>query len=263
MSFDTGTFTVQSLTIAADTSGTSTTGPTGTLILGSPNSTGIFTDSDGILLGDFTNSSVSATAVATLTVAGGSVSIDGNITNASTHGSTTATLNLNGGTLNMNGYAIGGNGSSGNGSVAVNLPASGQSATISNLGGTGINGAGLTMNGGGALTLAGSNTFAGNVSVTSGTLTLASSASLTSPNISVSSGATANINGVLNGSTPPAVTDNGTTNFGAARAPAFSIARCRRWRSASTPRSPSPRRSPLPLAPCWSPPHSPTPGFSI
>ena len=57
----------------------------------------------------------------------------------------TTTINLNGGTLNMSGFAIG---TAAVPITNVNFVTSGtQSATLSNLGGTGINGAGLTMNG--------------------------------------------------------------------------------------------------------------------
>src|SRR5262249_33936637 len=178
VTFDTGTFTVNNtVVIAADTSGSSTTGPTGILTIGGalPNNTasGIFSAS-GITLGNFTNANQfavgSAVATATFTVNGGTANINGSISNRSTQGSTVSTANLSGGTLNMNGNQIGSsNGvNSGDGPITVNFPASGQSATLANLGGGGINGAGLNMNGGGTLILAGSNGYSGATTVSLG-----------------------------------------------------------------------------------------------
>src|SRR5262249_41580791 len=111
-------------------------------------------------------------ATATFTVNGGTANINGSISNRSTQGTTISTVNLSGGTLNMNSNQIGsGNGvNSGDGPITVNLPASGQAATLANLGGGGINGAGLNMNGGGTLILAGSNGYSGATTVSLGKL---------------------------------------------------------------------------------------------
>ena len=190
VTFDTGTFTVNGpITIAQDSGGSSVTGPTGTLIIGgaTPNNTatGIFTAAAGITLGAFTNtnafSDASAIATATFTLNGGTASINGSINNNSSHGTTIATVNLLGGTLNLNGGMIGNNGgtNSGNGPITVNFPGASQSATLANLGSGGINGAGLTMNGLGALNLDGANSYAGPTAVTAGgTLSVLSTGSL-------------------------------------------------------------------------------------
>ena len=182
VTFDTGTFTVNNtVVIAADTSGSSTTGPTGNLTIGGavPNNTatGVFS-ANGINLGQFTNTNqfsvASAVATATFTVNGGTANISGSISNRSTQGTTVATVNLAGGTLNMNNNQIGNaNGvNSGDGPITVNLPTSGHSATLANLGGSGINGNGLNMNGGGTLILSGSNSYSGLTSVSLGKLVL-------------------------------------------------------------------------------------------
>jgi fibronectin-binding autotransporter adhesin len=214
VTFDTGTFTVNGpVTIAADTGGSSTTGPTGTITIGggTPNNTatGVFTINGSVTLGNFTNanafSAASAVATATLTINGGVANINGAITNNSTQGTTISTLNLNGGTLNMNGNAIGGSGAvnSGSGPITVNLANAGISATLQNLGGGGINGAGITMNGLGTLILAGSNTYSGNTNVTAGELDIGSGGSITSTNVGVGAGATF---AVLAGGSIPAST---------------------------------------------------------
>ncbi|HEY2760801.1 MAG TPA: autotransporter-associated beta strand repeat-containing protein, partial [Pirellulales bacterium] len=192
VTFDTGAFTVNNtVVIAADTSGSSTIGPTGNLTIGGavPNktATGVFS-ANGITLGQFTNANqfsvASAVATATFTVNGGTANINGNITNNSTQGTTNSTLNLMGGTLNMNGNRIGNNNSvnSGDGPITVNLPSSGQTATLANLGSGGINGAGVTMNGGGTLILGGSNSYSGNTTSSSGKIVLGSPHAIDSTN---------------------------------------------------------------------------------
>src|SRR5262249_30930155 len=83
ITFDTGTFNVSGgVTMAADTSGSSTTGPTATLTLGgaAPNTTatGVFTTGGNVVLGNHTNGNAfaqTATATATMTLNGGSASI--------------------------------------------------------------------------------------------------------------------------------------------------------------------------------------------
>src|SRR5438093_1591238 len=87
---------------------------------------------------------------------GGTANINADITltNTTTSNVATATLQLNGGTLNMMGHRI----AAANSATTVFnmvMPGSGQSATLANLGGTGINGAGLNMNGAGTLFLDG------------------------------------------------------------------------------------------------------------
>jgi hypothetical protein len=135
----------------------------------------VFT-SNGITLGSFTNTQpdtdAQATVTATFTLNGGTANINGGISNTSNRGTTVSTVNLNSGTLNMNGNTIGGNGglNSGNGPITVNLPAAGNTATIANLGGGGINGAGLNMNTAGTLQLAGNSSYSNTTSVQSGRL---------------------------------------------------------------------------------------------
>jgi fibronectin-binding autotransporter adhesin len=188
ITFDTGTFTAQTITMAIDNGGSSVVGPTATLTIGgsTPNNTatGVFT-SNNIVLGDFTNdnaaSVASAVATATLNVNGGMTIVNGSITNNSSQGTTVSTLNLAGGTLNMTGNSIGNNGgvNSGNGPVSVNfVPVAGQTATLENLGGSGINGVGLPMSGSGTLILAGSNNFSGATSVNSGTVVVSAVSAL-------------------------------------------------------------------------------------
>jgi len=182
----------------------SSVGPVAALTIGgsAPNNTatGVFTCT-GIELGDDTNTNpfaASAVTTALFTLNGGVADIGGNITNNSTQGTTVSTLTLAGGTLNMMGNTIGNNGgiNSGNGPVNVVFPAVGQSATLENLGGSGINGAnGLDMNGGGTLILAGSNTFTGTTAVDSGTLVV-SALSAIPANGTVTAG-TSSTNGIF------------------------------------------------------------------
>ncbi len=236
ISFDTGVFTVDGAILMAALTGTgatTTNGVTGTITLGgdSPNTTatGVFS-SGAITMGQFTdaNSGVdaSATAIANFTINGGTANINGNITNASTHGTTLSTVNLNSGTLNMNGNGIGGNGAvnSGTGPVTFNLPATGNTATLANLGSGGINGAGLTMNGAGTLQLAGNSNFSGVTNVQSGTLLTLGDAARNP----IFNGNNANITGgrlVLdynNGGTDPNAQVNSTLQAGYLQSPQFS-----------------------------------------
>ena len=179
MTFDTGTFNVTNLQLANDASGTAGNGVTGTFTMGgaSPNNTatGVLNVSTQFYLANLTNTN------ATATTAKGSFIMNGGTTNASTDiivfkgasttASATTTLTLAGGLLNMNGHGIG---TATNPITTVNLPAAGQTATLSNLGGAGINGAGLTMNGAGTLILTGSDSYTSGTSVSttvsSGTL---------------------------------------------------------------------------------------------
>jgi autotransporter-associated beta strand protein len=206
VTFDTGTFAVSgAVTIAADVSGTSsssTTGPTGSLTIGgsSPNNTatGVFS-AGSMVLGNFTNTNAfataSAVATATFTVNGGTANINGNITNNSPQGTTVSTLNLRGGTLDMNQKSIGGNGGvhSSNAPITVHLPGAGQSAMLAHLGGQGINGLGLTMDGAGTLTVAGQGTYSGGTSVTNGKLIVADPLALGTDGLSISNTAIAQL----------------------------------------------------------------------
>src|SRR5262249_29982743 len=118
------------------------------------------------------------TATGTFTIFGGTANINADILDSSTAGTHTTTLNLTGGTLNMMGHAIG---SATTPITNVNLPAAGQTATLSNLGGAGINGGsiagGLNLNSGGTLILTGAHTYSGNTTVDNGTLVVGTAAS--------------------------------------------------------------------------------------
>lgn len=129
LTLDTGTFSVQTLKIAADTGGTSTIGPVGAITIGgaSPNTsaTGVLTvDSDGaglFELGVFSGSA-KATASASFTINSGTVNTYSSIyvNNTSANGTVTSTLTLAGnGVLNMEGNAIGYNGAQGSGNMAI------------------------------------------------------------------------------------------------------------------------------------------------
>ena len=198
VTFDTGTFDVGSVSIGAYTSGSSLTGPTGTLTIGgsSPNTsaTGIFSAYGSFVMGNVT-ATTTATATANFTVNGGVANILSNVVVTSTTGNTTSNFTLAGGVLNMTGHAVGGTGAlnSGNGPISnIQLvPDGGDTATLTNLGGTGITASGgnsastggLTMGGSGTLILDGLNTYTGGTNITSGTLQVgqASSAALSSP----------------------------------------------------------------------------------
>ena len=171
LTFDTGTFHVASLQLAVNTSGTAPNGAAGTFTLGTDNtSTGVLNVTGEFFLANRTNTaSVTNPAVGTFIMNGGTANIDTDIIDASTAGDASTrntTFTLAGGTLNMMGHAIG---SATAPITTVNLPALGQSATLANLGGAGINGTGLVLNGG-TLNLEGTNSFTGSTTVADGTL---------------------------------------------------------------------------------------------
>jgi fibronectin-binding autotransporter adhesin len=175
--FDTGTLDVDSFQLARHTSGS---GPAvGTFFLGAsvatasttpipnPSATGVLNVNTEFFLAN--QSVANDTTAGTFGIYGGTANINTDIIdNSSVAGAHTTTLTLAGGTLNMMDHAIG--------SVTapitnVNLAAeAGQTATLSNLGGTGINGSGLTKNGDGTLILAGTNNYLGDTTVDGGTL---------------------------------------------------------------------------------------------
>ena len=195
LTFDTGTFNVASLQLAVNTSGTAPNGAAGTFTLGTDStSTGVLNVTGEFFLANRTNTaSVTNPAVGAFIMNGGTANIDTDIIDASTAGDASTrntTLTLAGGTLNMMGHAIG---SATAPITTVNLPALGQSATLANLGGAGINGTGLALNGG-TLNIEGTNSFIGATTITDGTLL---------------------INGTLSGTTALNVTA-GTLRLGAA-----------------------------------------------
>jgi autotransporter-associated beta strand protein len=110
-----------------------------------------------------------STATGVFTMNGGTANINSDIliVDSATSGTRSTTITLAGGNLNMMGHAIATSALPVNN---VNMPATGQTATLSNLGGTGINGTGLKMNGTGTLQLDGNNSYAGTTSVQSGRL---------------------------------------------------------------------------------------------
>jgi autotransporter-associated beta strand protein len=172
MNFDTGSFTANALELAVNLTGTSTVGTTGVFTFGgaTPNTsaTGVLTVNNTFFIADNVNSSTGASK-GTFTMNGGTANINTNITVNGTFAQT-STLTLAAGTLNMTGHAIG---STTAAVTTVNLPGSvtgSTAATLENLGGTGINGAGLNMNGGGTLILGGNNSYSGGTTVSGGSL---------------------------------------------------------------------------------------------
>jgi autotransporter-associated beta strand protein len=172
VTFDTGTFNIVNLQMAVHSAGTAPTA-SGTFTLGGdfPNdtATGILNVTNQFLLINRTIAT-GTNASGTFTINGGTANINADILvvdNSTNVAARNATLNLAGGTLNMTGHAIG---SSAFPINNVNLPTFGQIATLANLGGAGINGAGLTMNGDGTLILEGANTYTGSTAILAGTL---------------------------------------------------------------------------------------------
>jgi len=260
VTFDTGTFNAQSIILAADTGGTSTTGPIGSLTIGgaAPNNTatGVLTVGSAATpgtfdLGDFTATTATATATPTFTINGGTANIYANITVASnsTTGTTTSALTLaGGGVLNMEGNAIGGNGATTSGNQPITTvqlaPNSTDTATLENLGGAGVNGAGLTMNGAGTLTLLGTNSYTGGTTVNSGKVIVGAGTALPLGAVTITAGTLQLATNVTAGSqmspipasdiniTTLAITGNGTLdinnnhiiiNYGAGADPISSI----------------------------------------
>src|SRR4029077_9383853 len=131
----------------------------GTFVLGGPTAdtiaTGVLNVSTALRLAGRNIRGTSQDS-GSLIINGGTANINANIIDASTQGTRTTTLTLAGGTLNMMGHAIG---STTAPITNVNFVANGGQATLSNLGGAGVNGNGLTMNGAGTLILAGNNTY--------------------------------------------------------------------------------------------------------
>ena len=200
VTFDTGTFTAVSVKMAMNASGSSSDMITGTFNQGnSASSTGVLNVTGNFWMADNTNTaSGAAIAAGNFTIKGGVANIGCNIIDASTTASTTSsttTLTLSGGTLNMQGFAIGPAVANPNNAslttrhlTSVVLPSN--TATLMNLGGTGINDGGLNMNGTGTLILTGSNTYTGGTTVTSGTLQAGAAGDVVAPAAPFTSGAT-------------------------------------------------------------------------
>ncbi len=196
ITFDTGSVTVDSLQIANDASGTAANGAVGTFTLGTvATSTGVLTVNTQFTLANETNTAASSIAKGTFVINGGVANINANIEvdiASGAAGATNTSLQLASGTLNMEGHEIGPLTATTTVINTVTLPGTGHSATLANLGGGGINSAGLTMNGGGTLNLGGVNTYSGGTNVTAGTLAVVGS--ITDTNISIASSATFAVN---------------------------------------------------------------------
>jgi autotransporter-associated beta strand protein len=187
--FDTGLFNVANLQMAVHSSGGTNAATSALLTIGGPfpndTATGNFNVASQFLLVNRT-STAGTTATSTFTVNGGTANIvaDILIVDNSPAAARNTTLTLAGGMLNMMGHSIA------TGALlvnVVNLPGFGQTATLANLGGMGINGAGLEMNGAGTLILSGANTYTGATTVTGGTLAVSGTLSGTTA-VNVSGG---------------------------------------------------------------------------
>jgi autotransporter-associated beta strand protein len=201
INFDTGTFTVNTLTLATKTS-TGTNSATGTINL----SGGAFTVNSG---GSFTMATQSGTgtAVGNLNITGGVFTSNADILDGG--GATTTTIKLDGGTLDLAGHNLG------NATFSIDT-LNILSGTLQNVGQIN-NGAGLTKGtgtGANTLTLAGTNNYTGTTNVNSGTLLVSGSVN-GSTTVNVASGATLGGNGGTIGTTGTAV----NVNAGATLAP--------------------------------------------
>src|SRR4030095_12257591 len=171
--FDTGTFTASDLRLAVNTNGGAPIGAVGTFTLGGDSanttSTAVLNVTNQFLLANRTNATLSP-ATGTFVINGGTANINADILDASTTGDPTTrntTLTFAAGRLGMMGPAVGARKAP---ITTVNISSVGTTATLANLGGTGINGVGLNVNGGGILILDGTNTYTGTTIVGNGTV---------------------------------------------------------------------------------------------
>jgi autotransporter-associated beta strand protein len=168
VSFDTGTFTANSVELGtmSGNAGTVVGSPTasGTLNIGG----GTFTVNAGgsFVLATYANTNTFGKVTGTLNISGGTLISNVNITEGGSAGSTTSntisTINLTGGTLDMNGHSIG---------DAINVIdviqlASGTLKDVSEING----GAAVSKTTSGTLTLLGTNTYTGATTISAGTL---------------------------------------------------------------------------------------------
>ncbi|MEA2711676.1 MAG: fibronectin-binding autotransporter adhesin, partial [Phycisphaerales bacterium] len=233
--FDIGTFNAANLRLGVATSGTSGGAIVGTFNLGSSaNSTGVLNVSNQFLIAS--NQGGAGASRGNFVIKGGTANINTNIIDNSllTQPASVTNLTLSGGTLNMNGYAIGTTAAGTGGTRVIStitLPASGNSAALMNLGGNGINNAGLTMNGTGTLILTGTNTYTGGTIVTGGMLQVgqaSDAAPLTNPlgapaaavtnsaTLSFGSSQSVTVPNVISGAGTVAQTGSGTTTLNSA-----------------------------------------------
>jgi autotransporter-associated beta strand protein len=200
VTFDTGNFTVGSLQLATHSSGNNANGAIGAFTLGGAaannSATGALTVNNQFLMINRTTAGTVATA--TFTINGGTATINTDISTVDTSPSSTRTavINLNAGTLNMTGHAIGSAGLP----ITLNVDGGAFPAVLKNLGGAGLNGAGLNKSGGGILTLDGINTYNGPTIVSAGTLSPAAGAVVPSALIQVNSGAALNVSQMVGNS---------------------------------------------------------------
>src|SRR5262249_3289692 len=140
-----------------------------------------------------------------------------NIIDASTVNSSGNIIDFRGGTLDMHGFAIGpvGGGTGGTRHIGtVMFPSFGNVGVLANLGGTGINDAGLTLalNGThttvGTLVLEGNNNYPGGTTITAGTLQVGQASDTVAPSLALQG----------------PVTNNSTLAFGSSQALTFSSA---------------------------------------
>jgi autotransporter-associated beta strand protein len=172
ITFDTGEFNVASLQLAVNASGTAANGAAGSFTLGTDSaSTGVLNVTAEFFLANRTNTAqLTSPANGTFTINGGTANVNADIVDASTSGDAstrTTVINLLGGKLNMMGHAIGSDTAR---ISSVIFPDAGQSATLANLGGSGINGAGLTLDNTGTLIVEGANAYTGPTTIHHGTL---------------------------------------------------------------------------------------------
>ena len=189
ITFDTGNFTADTLILASDIAGgsTSSTGLNGSFILGSsPASTGTLLVTTSFHIASNTNPAVNDTVTGTFTINGGVADLRCPIRDASTRGTSNTTVTVNGGTLDMNGFPIGGNNTGGNLTIDnLNF----QSGTLRNIGQIN-NGAALVKSTAGTLSLAGTNTYTGGTQLSAGQLNLNSATALGSGPLAIGSNAT-------------------------------------------------------------------------
>ncbi|HEV8607904.1 MAG TPA: autotransporter-associated beta strand repeat-containing protein, partial [Tepidisphaeraceae bacterium] len=116
VTFDTGTFTANSIQLGVNSGGSASNGATGTLTLGGPfagsGATGVLNVNTTFNLANRTNTNAAAgRSTGTFIINGGTANIGADILDASTTvsgaGANTTTLTLDGGTLNMSGHNIG------------------------------------------------------------------------------------------------------------------------------------------------------------
>ncbi len=172
-----GTTTVNSMTMAANTSATIGASVVATLNL----SGGSFTSgTDGGTAINMANAVSGRTATSAINLTGGTVSMRGAVVRTGGAGTETATLLLNGSRLNMNGFAIG--------SGAAGITFDVRSGTLENLGQ--LNGGGqLAKTTAGTLTLSGSSGYTGGTAINEGTVVATAAHALGSGAVAIASGA--------------------------------------------------------------------------